>query len=247
MLFSYTKKVLMTWYQKIMTETKKASPTSQSSTQRDWKFHHKFISSKLARIKQHLVEQTHSPRGLTLAEKIHLDEVNFLIASGYDMQNEPIYVGKHDSITRQKKSLKSKDKNKSLTKAELLKKLAEAEVELEELRNYEKMERKRFEFLLKYFDVNRQERVKATKARQNGKKTNPNSIHVRQIQTAREIIREIKDSKAHSADLRSWIESFEPTDFKVFCKKMRVACKPLPSATTLRNYFLKMTGLSTTK
>jgi hypothetical protein len=238
----------MTWCQKIMTKIKKSLPALQMSTQREWEFHHKFISSKLARIKEHLIEQTKSPRGLTLVEKIHLDEVNFLIASGFDMQNEPIYVGKFDSVTRQKKSLERRDKHKSLTKAELLTKLAEAEVELEELRNYEIMEGKRIEFLLNYFDENREERVNATKARQNGKKTNPNSIHVRQMKAAREIVREIRDSKAHGTDLNGCLtESFEPTDFKVFCKKMRVACKPPPSATTLRNYFLKMTGLSTTK
>ena len=233
---------------KIMSETKKALPESQISNRQDWEFHHKFISSKLAREKEHLIEKTKSPRGLTLSEKVNLDEVNFLISSGFDVQNEPVYVGKFDSVTRQKKILDLRDKHKSLNKAELLTKLVEAEVELEELRNDQHMEGKRFEFLLKYFDEHRQERVKATKARQHGKKTSPDSIHVRQMKVAREIIGEIKDSKAHGKDINGvpWIKSFEPTDFKVFCKKMRVACKPQPSATTLRNYFLKMTGLSTT-
>ena len=88
-----------------MTETKKAPLASQMSTQLDWKFHHKFISSKLAREKEHLIEKTKSPRGLTLSEKVNLDEVNFLISSGFDVQNEPVYVGKFDSVTRQKKYL----------------------------------------------------------------------------------------------------------------------------------------------
>lgn len=233
---------------KIMTETKKALPESQISTRQGWEFHHKFISSKLAREKEHLIGKTKSPRGLTLSEKINLDEINFLISSGFDVQNEPVYVGKFDSVTRQKKILDLRDKHKSLTKAELLTKLVEAEVELEESGNAQNIEGKRFEFLLKYFDEQRQEKVTATKARQHGKKTSSDSIHVRQKKVAREIISEMKDYTAHGKDINGpWVKSFVPADFKVFCKKMRVTCKPTPSATTLRNYFLKMTGLSTTK
>ncbi len=218
-------------------------------TPENWAFHHDFISRKLAHTKSDLLERAKSTRGLTLAEKINLDEVNFLIASGYDILEAPVYVGKFDSTTRRKKSIINEEKYKSLTKTELLKKLAEAEVDLEELRNCLDMEGERFQFLLKYFDEHKQERIKATNARQKGKKTNPTSIHVKQREIAREVIKQITESKAHGTNVNgtSDQDSLEPEDFKIFCKKMRALCKPPPSATTLRNYFLKLTGLSTTK
>jgi hypothetical protein len=224
-------------------------PHMRHLTPGEWASHHKFISSKLALTKAHLIERAKSTRGLTLEEKINLDEINFLMASGFDIHEEPIFVGQFDPVTRQKKSRANEDTYKSLSKAELVTKLAAVEVELEELRNSLNMEAKRFEFLLKYFDEHRQERIKATKARQVGKKTSPTSIHVRQMEAAREIIKKIKDSKGPgtNANGSKVPSSFEPTDFKLFCKKMRAACKPPPSNTTLRNYFLKMTGLSTTK
>ena len=231
-----------------MTEPNTISLSSHLMTPEEWAFHHKVIGNKLARIKSHLTQKAKSARGLTLREGIALDEINFLLASGLDIDN-PIYVGAFDSVTHEKKLLEYKDKSKALTKAELLTKLAEAELELEVSRNSLVMEDQRFQFLLNYFDASRKKKVESTQARQHGKKTNISSIHVAQQKIAQEIIRKLKKLKISDADdsHNSARALLEPIDFKVFCKKMRATCKPLPSPTTLRNYFLQMTGLNSTK
>ncbi len=228
--------------------TKKAS-AGRTLTPEEHAFHHKVLSAKLEIAKNNLTEIGKSRRGLTLAQQIALEEMNFLIASGWDINAPPIYVGAYDPITHERKLLMYKNKFKALSKTELLTELCELQVKLEEATNALEMEGKRFEFLLELFEKNKLEKISAKNARSDGKKTGKSSIYFAHKEKARDVIREIKRLKmTDTSDKNAWINAeIEPTDFKLFSIKMRAALNPAPKPTTLRNYFLKMTGLSTTK
>jgi hypothetical protein len=228
--------------------TKKASG-GRTLTPEEHAFHHKVFSTKLEQTKNNLIELSKSSKGLTLAEKMALEEINFLIASGWDINTPPIYVRPYDPLTHEKKLLAYKNKFKVLSKTELLTELCELQVKLEEATNALEMEGKRFEFLLRFFDKNKLEKISAKNARSDGKKTGKSSIYFAHKEKAIDVIREIKKLKTtDTADKNAWINAeIEPTDFKLFSIKMRAALNPAPKPTTLRNYFLKVTGLSTTK
>lgn len=225
------------------------SLTLQKNTQDDYAFHHKFFSKRIAQVKTYLLEREKTSRGLTAHEKNQLDEINYLIASGFDINISVDVVMPPDAASQKIKIQEYKEQFANLSKEELLTRLAEQTVKLEAHENMGDVEANRFEFLLNFFDKSKINRVAHSQRRRVGKNSNKSAVHVTNKSIANEIIQELKKSKTdESASSIDWFyASIDSRDFKIFCRKMRARCKPAPAATTLRNYFKQLTGLSSTK
>ena len=223
---------------------------SRPMTQEEFSFHHNFLSTRLAQNKEYLlIRQKQSSRGLTLAESNLLNEINFLIESGFDIHSEPINSGVFHPVERENKKNHYEKRYTKLSKAALVTKLAELEVEMEEMSNVIEMEGRRFKYLLNFYDETSANKSKSRNARQQGKKSGKSKIHQTNKEKAFAVLNEIK--KIKSDDLKNEnaqiLTSIEPQDFKLFCIKMKSQCTPCPSNSTLRNYFTSITGHKSTK
>lgn len=187
-----------------------------------------------------LEEKSRTKRGLTLQESLALDELRFMVASGYVDPDSMSY----EASVRSNNEHLIKDMERSLgrlSKAELLHELAITKLRIQDLEAYAEMDESRFQFLLNYFDNRVKKRTINRNNRSVKRKLGKASIHNQKFEQAKIIY--IEMLKKH--------KSIDVSNSREFYHRLDEACLKSGLGSieinTRRNYFKKLTGLKSLK
>lgn len=192
--------------------------------------HIKLLSGAMRLRKSELDIKISDGKKLSRDETLHLREINWLLASALNIGEEkPFILGEptKEEISKGKATFK-KGLDK-LTKYELIEKLSIALFELEWEKNTVEQLSKTNEFLFEFYEEATKKIKVNSKNRKAGKAIN-DTFHTNKRNLARSVIKELKNEDALT--------------FKRFCARMRKHGE-FP-ASSLREYFLSITGLKST-
>lgn len=200
----------------------------------------KVFAEKLLTIKAALEEKSKTVRGLTLMEDLQLQEINFLIASGFTRMDINIFEA--GGMSNNANQINKKKSNFiKLTKLELIEKLTEAELTIQDLNFHLERESLRFKFLFDLYETNRKKRVSNTKNRKDERKNGKAKVNDEKFELARLVFNEMSDE----------YQTLNSSHAREFYRRLKDRCDKNnlehPSATSLSNYFKKITGINSTK
>lgn len=192
--------------------------------------HLKLLSGAMHLRRTELEKKTSSGKKLTLSETLHLKEINWLLASVLSIHEENSFIpGEPTKEEIKKGQAKFKKGLDKLSKSELIEKLSQSLFELEwEKKTVEHLSKSN-EFLFEFYEESTKKIKANSKNRKAGKAIN-DKFHVDKKNLARSVIKDLKNEGALT--------------FKRFCARMRKHGE-FP-ASSLREYFLSITGLKST-
>ena len=187
-----------------------------------------------------LEEKSRTKRGLTLQESLTLEELRFMVASGFADPDNISYTAlarsNNEHLINEMKRTFGK-----LSKEELLHELAIAKLRIQDLEEYSDIEESRFQFLLKYFDSRVKKRTTNRNNRTKKRKAGKASTHTEKFEQAK-IIYEVMLQEFNNIDASHSREFYKRLD--QVCLKLGLGSV---EANTRRNYFKKLTGLKSLK
>jgi hypothetical protein len=192
--------------------------------------HLKLLSGAMHLRKAELEKKTVAGKKLPLSETLHLKEINWLLASVLSVDEDSPFIPGEPSKEEIKKGRANFKKGlDKLPKSELIEKLSQSLFELEwERKTVEHLSRSN-EFLFEFYEESTK-KIKANSENRKAGKAINDKFHVDKKNLARTIIKELKNEDALT--------------FKKFCARMRKHGE-FP-ASSLREYFLSITGLRST-
>jgi hypothetical protein len=187
-----------------------------------------------------LEKKLKTKRGLTLQEKLVLDDLRFLMACGFSDPEGDCFetggkVNKETLLTQIKNDLKGRSKD------ELLHDLAEAMLRIEDLERASKYEEGRFKFLLDYFDGRIEKRTKNSK----------NSVDKRSVGKALIHTKKREQAKILYEQMLVEFPNFNVTNSREFYRRLDKVCieQGLGSVSinTRSKYLRDLTGWKSTQ
>lgn len=198
------------------------------------------FSKGISAAQQNLESKAKSKRGLSLQDKLTLEVMRLMEASGYANPNSTIYGGirKSDDPSL---ILKAKSALNKLTKEELIERLAIALLKIEDLEDCLDQDQHRHDFLYAYFENNLKKQLTDTRTKSAERSKGKASVHTEKYKLANITIEEMVEDYGtiNASHAREFYKRFDAA-----CSKNKLEHQ---DSKTKRNYFKKITGIKSTR
>ena len=198
------------------------------------------FSKGIPAAQKNLESKAKTKRGISLQDKLTLEVMRFMEASGYANPNSTVF-GRTRKSDNQSLISKAKSALNKLTKEELVQKLAIALLKIEDLEDSLDEDQDRHDFLYKYFENSLKKQLTDTSSRYVERSKGKAAAHNKKYMLAKIVMEEMVEEYGtiNASHAREFYKRFDAA-----CSKNKLEYQ---SINTKRNYFKKITGIESTR